>query len=143
MADPTSGTLPSDNGAAIVSEQLTAFLLKDEGTDDIASSLIPSTPPSSLEASYLHDNEKSTTAPNHRPLFSSVREALESSGQLKEEPGGYVIKRHSGRNSSSNTAQQKDLRIDMVSGDRIAKAIRLRRLLLLPLRTKRTLQDTQ
>ncbi|EGZ29889.1 hypothetical protein PHYSODRAFT_294860 [Phytophthora sojae] len=42
-------------------------------------------------------NEENTPPPNRRPLFGSMREALESSGQVKEEPGGYVIKRHSGR----------------------------------------------
>ncbi|ETN17781.1 hypothetical protein F442_19187 [Phytophthora nicotianae P10297] len=110
MADLAAGTPPSDNG---VSEQLTALLLKDDDTR-VATTAMPaessdslSIPPSSLEApSHLE------TPPNRRPLFSSMREALENSGQVKEEPGGYVIKRHSGRQqqfrSSDNTGRSKN-----------------------------------
>ncbi|CAH0475596.1 unnamed protein product [Peronospora belbahrii] len=98
MADPpTSGTPSSDNGAAIVSEQLTALLLKDEDTNNNVRSSVASTSPSHLEASHFRDHGENAAPPNRRQLFSSVREALESSGQLKEESGGYVIKRHSGR----------------------------------------------
>ncbi|KAG7388908.1 hypothetical protein PHYPSEUDO_011555 [Phytophthora pseudosyringae] len=109
MADHEAGTPPSDNGTAIVSEQLTALLLKEDDTRvattatrerrvSVSSFMIPPTPSPSLEApSYLRGNGADTAPPSRRPLFSSMREALESSGQVKEEPGGYVIKRHSGR----------------------------------------------
>ncbi|CAI5743513.1 unnamed protein product [Hyaloperonospora brassicae] len=96
MADPAAGTPSSDNGAAIVSAQLTALLLTDEDDkDDFTHSSSPSPLPSVTRTSSQVEENKSP--PNRRPLlFSSMREALASSGQLKEEPGGYVIKHHSG-----------------------------------------------
>ncbi|KAL3674734.1 hypothetical protein V7S43_000666 [Phytophthora oleae] len=116
MADPAAGRPPSDNGAAIVSEQLTALLLKEDDTrvaaaatrerrDSISSLKIPPTPSSSLEESSHLRGTGDT--PSRRPLFSSMREALESSGQVKEEPGGYVIKRHSGRQQFRSTDKTK------------------------------------
>lgn len=106
MADPAPGTPSSDNGVAIVSEQLTALLLKDDDTRVATTAVhetpdllsIPPTPPSSLESPSCLQ-----APPHRRPLFSSMREALESSGQVKEEPGGYVIKRHSGRPAQFGT----------------------------------------
>ncbi|TDH68718.1 hypothetical protein CCR75_005840 [Bremia lactucae] len=57
----------------------------------IDSSFSPPFPPSSPEEPTLKQ------APlQRRPLFRSMREALESTGQMKEEQGGYVVKRHSG-----------------------------------------------
>ncbi|KAG3117113.1 hypothetical protein PI124_g4384 [Phytophthora idaei] len=109
MTGLATGTPPSDNGAAIVSEQLTALLLKDDDTRVATTAIhesrdslsIPTTPPpSSLEAS----SHLLQAPPTRRPLFSSMREALESSGQMKEEPGGYVIKRHSGRQQQFRSA---------------------------------------
>uniref|UniRef100_M4BNI1 RxLR effector candidate protein n=1 Tax=Hyaloperonospora arabidopsidis (strain Emoy2) TaxID=559515 RepID=M4BNI1_HYAAE len=95
MADPAAGTPPSDKGAAIVSAQLTALLLKDEDDTDFTESSTPSTSPSVVRS--FSQKEENKSPPNHRPLlFNSMREALASSGRLKEEPGGYVIKHHSG-----------------------------------------------
>ncbi|GMF09380.1 unnamed protein product [Phytophthora lilii] len=109
MADPAAKTLPTEGYAAIVSERLTALVLNDEDTKTASTtpslrrgfsapdkSPSASTPPGS-------ENGENTAPSNRRPLFSSMREALESSGQMKEEPGGYVIKRHSSR-------QQQNLR---------------------------------
>ncbi|RLN90875.1 hypothetical protein BBJ28_00018271 [Nothophytophthora sp. Chile5] len=49
------------------------------------------------ESSEIPDEhgEKTPSTPR-RPLFGSMREALESEGRLREETGGYVIKRCSG-----------------------------------------------
>uniref|UniRef100_A0AAV1UQG3 Uncharacterized protein n=1 Tax=Peronospora matthiolae TaxID=2874970 RepID=A0AAV1UQG3_9STRA len=103
MADPAAGTPPSDKGAVIVSAQLTALLLKDEDdTDVITESSTPSTSPSVMRSSSQKEENK--VPPNDRPLlFSSMREALASSGRLKEEPGGYVIKHHSGRSQQQQS----------------------------------------
>lgn len=106
MADSATGTPLSDSGAAIASEQLTALLLKEDDTrsavdvarehrDSSSNLKIPPTPSTSLEEPSPLRVVADT--PSRRPLFTSMREALESSGQVKEEPGGYVIKRHSGR----------------------------------------------
>lgn len=100
MTDPAAIKSPSGDNAAVISKQLAAVILKEDDTrvattvEDKRRDLfsIPPTPASSLEKpSSLR------ASIHHRPLFGSVREALESSGQVKEEPGGYVIKRHSGR----------------------------------------------
>lgn len=106
MADTGENTASAaESGAAIVSEQLTALLLKDMDADtadtsaanehqDISKPALTSTTTFDVGG---RGNEENTPPPNRRPLFGSMREALESSGQVKEEPGGYVIKRHSGR----------------------------------------------
>jgi hypothetical protein len=119
MADPAAGAPPSDNGAAIVAEQLAALLLKDEDADgaisvkrerrgSISSFNIPPTPPSSLEVpSQLRSMSESAEPASRRPLFGSMREALESAGQMKEEPGGYVIKRRSSLGSGSRQQQKQ------------------------------------
>ncbi|GMF25948.1 unnamed protein product [Phytophthora fragariaefolia] len=109
MADTAASPPSAESGAAILSEQLSALVLKDEDADaamadadaanadaasehqdisELTSALTPTAEPGDME---------NAAPPNRRPLFSSMREALESSGQVKEEPGGYVIKRHSGR----------------------------------------------
>lgn len=100
MADPAPATLPSANGAAIVLEQPTTLLLKDEDENttlrrrgSLSITNEPNIPESPLDPRSTKEN---APPPNRRPLFGSMREALESSGQVKEEPGGYVIKRHSG-----------------------------------------------
>ncbi|KAE9047961.1 hypothetical protein PR003_g926 [Phytophthora rubi] len=105
MADTEANAASAESGAAIVSEQLTALVLKDEDANTAFTSIAiehqdTSKPPSTSATPSnvsMRGNEENTPPPNRRPLFSSMREALESSGQVKEEPGGYVIKRHSGR----------------------------------------------
>ncbi|KAK1947400.1 hypothetical protein P3T76_001410 [Phytophthora citrophthora] len=120
MADPAADTPASDSGATIVSKQLTALLLKEDDTrsavaatrerrDSSSSLKIPPTPPSSLEGPSPLRGTADT--PNRRQLFGSMREALESSGQVKEEPSGYVIKRHSGRQQFRHADKAKQRHI--------------------------------
>ncbi|CEG38340.1 uncharacterized protein PHALS_08421 [Plasmopara halstedii] len=94
----TDSTVEED--AANISQQLAAEILEEDDTRVITKAVreshdlcsIPPTPACSLEPHSPLQN------PVHRrPLFSSMREALESSGQVKEEPGGYIIKRRNGR----------------------------------------------
>ncbi|KAL4099454.1 hypothetical protein PRIC1_007258 [Phytophthora ramorum] len=113
MADPAADTTSTESGAATVSKQISTMVLQDdddvetnvvatrERQDSVSSVNKQSTPPSDT---YANDRDK-VAPPHRRPLFSSMREALESSGQVKEEPGGYVIKRRS--NSSSHQHQQQ------------------------------------
>ncbi|KAJ8525331.1 hypothetical protein ON010_g15784 [Phytophthora cinnamomi] len=102
MADEAK-TAPTGSGAAIVSEPFIALVLKDGDAGTAVTNAVSAHQDTSKPASTptlpsnTGSNGENTPPPNRRPLFSSMREALESSGQVKEEPGGYVIKRHSGR----------------------------------------------
>ncbi|OWZ14590.1 hypothetical protein PHMEG_00011911 [Phytophthora megakarya] len=123
MADPAN-TPSTDFSAAIVAEHLGSSLKDQDTTNprdwrDSINLKIPPTPPSSLQSpSYLNESEENLPL-NRRPLFSSMREALESSGQVKEEPGGYVIKRHSGHQQfrSTDTGKSKYRHSKRISKD--------------------------